>query len=204
MTLTIAPASFALSTISNDVIFQTATGAMQVQSKTGTRYKLVLNFRRGGADMRTLRGQLASVQGRRNRLYVPMAKLGYIKGGTGDDAATLSGNHSAGATSLNLAGLAAGVSNILLAGDFIEIGSSGQLTQVTTALSASGSPNTIGSVSIWPPLQKDRASGVAVNLTTPGGMFIMISEFGFSGEPMPTASNWYSDITVELEQDVLA
>lgn len=204
ITLSTAPGSHVMSVPDKDETFVSLTGAMQVQARAGTCWNLSMTWRRGGTAGRTLRGELASLQGKRNRLYVPMSKLGYIRGGASGSSATVHGSHVTGQTTLTLRGLTANTSNILLPGDFIEIGSNGQLVQATTTLNSTGSPNTRGTVGIWPPLNKDRADGVTVNLATPGGMFIMMTPFGFTAEPMPTSSNWYGEISAEFVEDVLA
>lgn len=207
-TLSTAPASFSLTTVSNDEQFVSLTGAYQVQARTGTRWRLSMTWRRGGSAMRTLRGELGQLQNMRQRLYVPMARLGYVRGGsTSTSGVAVHGAHTAGASTLVLRGLTANTSNILLPGDFLQVGaynSGCQLHQVTTALNSTGSPNTRGTVGIWPPLNRNRGDGDSVYLDTPGGNFIMMSEFGFNAEPMPAASNWYSELSAEFVEDVLA
>lgn len=175
-TLAYAPASGGapMRRISNDQTFEGITGAVQVSGRTGNRWGMSLTWVRTRADYMAISGFFAKVGGKRNRVLVPMSKRGYTRQGVGGGTPLVSGAHTAGATTLNLKGLPANTTGILQPGDYIQVGN--QLCEVGTILSSTGSPNTYGSITIWPELHKNYADGATVNYSTPGGVFIVMSE----------------------------
>lgn len=199
-TLTIAPRSYEFSKVFNDIAFTSLAGGVQTTGRTGNRLSLSLVWARNRTDSMALEGYLASLHGQRNRAVIPLAKLGYVRGGVGGGTPLVSGAHAAGATTLMLKGLPSNTANILKPGDWLTVGN--QLCQLSTALSTPGtttSPNTptIASCTIFPELHKAYADGTSVNYSTPSGTFICTGE-GSGGINLDGLGTYSADFLMDV------
>lgn len=183
----------------NDARYQISNGALQTAARTGNRWMLSMNWRLPDSEYRTLRGEIAQLQGVRHRASVPMSILGYQRGGVGGGTPLVNGAHTAGATSLSVKGMPNSTTGVLVPGDFLQVGN--QLTQVVSTLTSNGSG--VGSCNIWPELHQNYANDTAIVYTTAcAGLFIMVSDLEVGSSSF--AGSWFGEMTAEFMQDVLA
>lgn len=198
-TLAIAPMSGGaeLGKIMNQQVYQAITGAIQVSTRTGNRWSLSLRWLRDRATFSAVLAALDQLNGMQHRLKVPMSKCGYIRQGVGGGTPLVKGAHTAGQTTLTLKGLPSNTTGILQPGDYLTVGN--QLCRVATILSSTGSPQTAGSVTIWPELHKNYSDGATVDYATPFGVFIMMNMGPSNADHAGIGS-----VSADFMQDVLA
>lgn len=113
---------------------------------------------------------IASMRGRRGTVLLGPRHASRPRGTANTSGVTVgSGGGTTGGRTLPLAGL--GAAATLLAGDFLQIssGANSRLHCIVENATADGSGN--ATVTIEAPLRADYASGVAVTLTSPKGVF---------------------------------
>lgn len=198
--LTVIPSSWEWEQIFNNEEFRDTAGGLFTRSRTGNRWRLLLQFNNlSGPRRRRLWAHIAELRGKQNRLRVPMSVLNYRRGGIGGGTALLSSAQVAGSTELPVDGLGSNITGWLLGGDFVMIGN--ELKMVTGDVDTNGSGAAL--IKIWPELHQNRANNTAVFHAAPHGDFFLVSSQGMGGVPHP--GDWLNPtVALVLEEDVYA
>lgn len=191
-----APSRRQLARIYNDERYLGETGAVQVRGKTGNRWGLLLEWENATGDRYRLASNLIDKLSGIHRLTVDLSTLGYTRSGTGGGSPQTNGSHSAGARQIAFDNASGGsVTDYLKEGDFVQIGN--ELKRVREDVDTT---TNAGTIEIWPELHQDYGDAVALDITSPAGVFMLVSSDGDLVDP----SGITPIITLNLEEDVLA
>lgn len=151
------------------ISFSPWTGEQQVQQHQGAWWEgeVSLPFMKR-AQWAKWAAFLISLRGQVGTFYMPAYMTLSPQGSGGSPK--VNGGGQTGAT-LNLKNFAVSTSNVLLAGDFLQVGD--ELKQVLTDTSSNGSG--YATVDIYPPLRESPANDANVILDNPKGLFRLAS-----------------------------
>ena len=199
-TLTVTPTTFEINQIINDEEFRDSHGGVWISGRNGNRWMLSLVFNNlTGAKRRDLWAHIMELGGKRNRLRVTMATLGYTREGEGGGTPLLTSQHTSGATTLAVDGGTASQTDWLVGGDWLTIGNELKIVTGDVDTIAGG----VGTVKVWPEVHGTHANNDPVDVVTPHGDFFLLEAQGMGGVPHP--GDWRNPaVTLILETDVVA
>lgn len=190
----VTPNSSEWSYISNDKTFASPlSGSVQTASRSGSRWKITLNFiNLTAANRHTMRGFLASLNGKTHRFTVhdhSIALRGTVAGTPLVNGASQTGN------TIITDGWTSG--DNLTNGDMI--GLDGELKIVTADISETAGAMTI---SFQPEIHTSPANNSSVVTTNPTGIFMLLPD-AVSWSNVPGQDN-FSSLSIEAIEDILA
>lgn len=197
-----APTRFSLTPIQTQSVFQSRSGAIQVEAGSGDRWGLSLTWTNlTGAKAGYVRSLIARLATREHRLRVDFDELNYEPQGSYGpaDVINLDGGVSVGATSFDFENAGGGsVTGWAKAGDLIDI--SNHIKVLTADIDTTSGT---GTAEFWPPMTEALPDGTSISWGTLYGVFFLTNAPSFGSGPFP--GGWLHDsITLELEEDVTA